>query len=271
VPAPVSQPRRPVGCTDDVGEQYSCEHAVGLGAMTDAGEELLDLIENEIGITEIRDVIRPRQLDQLGGGSASVACSILVGAVRRPGRTGSSSAVRASFTKCRQNSVRAASSGLKRLDGSRPASTASVAQRLAALPKACRCDTPSTRPVSAEVCAAVATNEYGQGRPAYIARLPKRGKSRAFDPQMGGGPRAAAGCWSRTAAGSRRPPDGEEPAAPETGDVSSSTGGGAVARLLYAVPASRRKSEVPPLMHVLPLRATSTSAVASRRATARSS
>src|SRR5207244_646096 len=45
-PAPVSELARLCCGADDVREEHRCEHAVGLDRLTDAGQELLDLVQD---------------------------------------------------------------------------------------------------------------------------------------------------------------------------------------------------------------------------------
>jgi hypothetical protein len=42
---------------DDVGEHHRREHAIGLRSFTDAGEELLDLVEESLAVTDEVEVV----------------------------------------------------------------------------------------------------------------------------------------------------------------------------------------------------------------------
>ena len=70
-PAPVAELARPLGRADDVGEQHRGEHAVGLGAGRDAGQELLDLVERSRPVADPRQVVVARQLDERAPGICS--------------------------------------------------------------------------------------------------------------------------------------------------------------------------------------------------------
>src|SRR6266542_532231 len=64
-PGAVAELRDPVGRAHDVGEEHGSEYAVGLRATPDAGEELLDLVEERFLISHPRDVVRAGQLHEL--------------------------------------------------------------------------------------------------------------------------------------------------------------------------------------------------------------
>ena len=64
-PAPVAELGRLLGRADDVREEDRREHAVGLRPAARAGQELLDLVDNRIGITGPQRVRVSRQLDEL--------------------------------------------------------------------------------------------------------------------------------------------------------------------------------------------------------------
>ena len=60
----VADARGELGRSDDVGDQYGGEHAIRVVCRLHAGEELLHFIENRILITNPRQMIVARQLDQ---------------------------------------------------------------------------------------------------------------------------------------------------------------------------------------------------------------
>ena len=76
-PAPVAEPRRLLGRADDVGEEDGCEHAVRLGPSAGAGQELLDLVYDLVGVPRPERVGISGQLDEfrarnLGGDPAAL-------------------------------------------------------------------------------------------------------------------------------------------------------------------------------------------------------
>src|SRR5262249_26067496 len=66
-PAPIAERERTFRRADDVGEQDRREHAIGFGR-TNAGEELLDLVDDRGAVAYRRDVVLPGQLDELRAG-----------------------------------------------------------------------------------------------------------------------------------------------------------------------------------------------------------
>ena len=44
---------------DDVGEHHRSEHAIGLRRFSDAGEELLDFVEESLAVTDEVEVVAP--------------------------------------------------------------------------------------------------------------------------------------------------------------------------------------------------------------------
>src|SRR5215207_5435521 len=48
---------------DDVGEQNGCQYPVGAGPRTNAGDELLDLVEHRVGISDPVKVIGTGEFD----------------------------------------------------------------------------------------------------------------------------------------------------------------------------------------------------------------
>ena len=84
-PAPIAHFNRRTGGVDDIREQDRREHTVGLGAMPHTGEELLDLVEDRVGITDKGDVIDPRQFDVLRArDSLGHVSAVLDGKLRSP-------------------------------------------------------------------------------------------------------------------------------------------------------------------------------------------
>ena len=80
-PASVAQRAAAVSVdADDVGEEHGGEHALGLGMPAHAGQELLDLVEDRLGVVEVRQVVCSGQLDQLRARESSGPCS---GCLRR--------------------------------------------------------------------------------------------------------------------------------------------------------------------------------------------
>src|SRR5581483_7051623 len=65
-PATVTLSRRVLGGADDVGEEHRGEHAVGPGRPPGSGEELLDLVQERIRISEEDDVVVSGELDEHG-------------------------------------------------------------------------------------------------------------------------------------------------------------------------------------------------------------
>jgi len=59
-PSSVSEATGALSRSHDVGEQHGGEDAVMLGRRANAGEEFLDLIENRIRISDVRQVIDAR-------------------------------------------------------------------------------------------------------------------------------------------------------------------------------------------------------------------
>jgi hypothetical protein len=59
-PAPVPQPAGAFGGGDDVGEQHRGQHPIGLGSPTGTGQELLDQIQGELGLSPRPASRRPR-------------------------------------------------------------------------------------------------------------------------------------------------------------------------------------------------------------------
>ena len=67
-PATVAELGRAFGGAHDVGEQHGRQHPVRLGAAAHAGEELLDLVEDRVGVAHEGQVIVARELDVLRAG-----------------------------------------------------------------------------------------------------------------------------------------------------------------------------------------------------------
>jgi hypothetical protein len=66
-PGAVAEPRSELGRAEG-GEQHRGEHAVGLGTAADAGQELLDLVQDRRRVTRPHHVIGAWQLDEPGAG-----------------------------------------------------------------------------------------------------------------------------------------------------------------------------------------------------------
>ena len=64
-PAPVAELGRQLRRADQIREEHGREHAVRLGAVPDAGHELLDLVEHRVLVADPRQVVVARQLDVL--------------------------------------------------------------------------------------------------------------------------------------------------------------------------------------------------------------
>ena len=64
-PAPVAELGRALGRADDVGEEHGREHAIRLGPGPDAREELLDLVDDRVGIARPDEVLVAGELDEL--------------------------------------------------------------------------------------------------------------------------------------------------------------------------------------------------------------
>src|SRR5262249_43982075 len=64
-PAAVAQLGGAVGGIDDVGKQHGREDAIVLGIATRPGDELLDLVDDGVGVADPGRVIRARELDVL--------------------------------------------------------------------------------------------------------------------------------------------------------------------------------------------------------------
>jgi hypothetical protein len=62
-PAAIAEARGLLRRADDVREQHGGEHPVGLGAVPHAREELLDLVEDRVGVLPPGHVVLARQLD----------------------------------------------------------------------------------------------------------------------------------------------------------------------------------------------------------------
>ena len=52
-PAAVAELGRPLGRANDVGEQYRGQDPGRRGARPDAGEELLDVLEDQLGVSQV--------------------------------------------------------------------------------------------------------------------------------------------------------------------------------------------------------------------------
>src|SRR5262249_49318454 len=72
-PAPVAELRCAAGRVDDVREEQRRQHAVRVGNRADAGEELLDLVEQLVDAADPRDVIVAGKLDETCTGD--LACN----------------------------------------------------------------------------------------------------------------------------------------------------------------------------------------------------
>ena len=69
-PAAVAKGRRLLSRSDDVGKQHGSEHAVGLNGVADSGEQLFDLVEDDICVTDPGVMVRPWQFDVVRPGDA---------------------------------------------------------------------------------------------------------------------------------------------------------------------------------------------------------
>jgi hypothetical protein len=63
-PPMVAERRRPLGGADDVREQHRGQHPFEVGTAPLAGEELLDVVEQRLGVTDPEHVVRAGELDQ---------------------------------------------------------------------------------------------------------------------------------------------------------------------------------------------------------------
>jgi hypothetical protein len=68
-PGAVPDDRDRRGGVHDIREEDRCQDAIRLGATANAGEELLDFIEERIGVTDPREVIRAGKLHEPGTGN----------------------------------------------------------------------------------------------------------------------------------------------------------------------------------------------------------
>ena len=71
VPSPVPHRRCCLRRSDDVGKQDRCEHPVGVDGRAAAGNELLDLGDDAVGVAEEGDVVNAVKPDKPGCGNAS--------------------------------------------------------------------------------------------------------------------------------------------------------------------------------------------------------
>lgn len=92
-PVAIAELRGAGGRADDVGERHGREHAVVLARRPGPGEELLDLVDDRVGVAEHRQVVgalelhQPRVRDPLGHVPGSLdGCDPLGGAVQDQGR-----------------------------------------------------------------------------------------------------------------------------------------------------------------------------------------
>src|SRR5262249_9813903 len=67
-PAAIAQGRGLLGGADDVGEEDRGEDAVRLGAVPHPGQELLDLVEDRVGVLTPGHVVVSREFHELGSG-----------------------------------------------------------------------------------------------------------------------------------------------------------------------------------------------------------
>jgi hypothetical protein len=70
LPGSIANGARVLGGPDDVGEQDGGEHPLAFGWRPDPGQELLHLVENRVGVAEVRQVIRALELHELCTGNA---------------------------------------------------------------------------------------------------------------------------------------------------------------------------------------------------------
>ncbi len=63
-PLAVAELDRPLGRADDVREEDRREHAIDAGSPADAGQELLDLVEDRVLVSDERKVVDPGKLDE---------------------------------------------------------------------------------------------------------------------------------------------------------------------------------------------------------------
>ena len=66
LPAPVTDPRRVFGRTDEVGEHHGCEHPVGRVRGELSGHEPLDRVEQRPAVTRVEQAVLTREPDGLG-------------------------------------------------------------------------------------------------------------------------------------------------------------------------------------------------------------
>jgi hypothetical protein len=64
-PAPVPEAGGPLGGAGDIGEQHGRQHPPGPGGSVDAGEELLDVVQGELGCLPDEQRVGSWKLDQL--------------------------------------------------------------------------------------------------------------------------------------------------------------------------------------------------------------
>ena len=65
LPCAIADRAGTLGRLDDVGKQHRREDAVVLGGRPDAGQELLDLVEDRARVAEIGKMVHPRELHEL--------------------------------------------------------------------------------------------------------------------------------------------------------------------------------------------------------------
>ena len=71
-PAAVADPGGELGRADDVGEQHGGQHPVDLDGVH-AGQELLDLGDDGVGVAEVEEVVVAGQLDESGARESGAA------------------------------------------------------------------------------------------------------------------------------------------------------------------------------------------------------
>ena len=67
-PRAVADLGRALGRADDVGEQDGRQHPLGRAGGARAGDELLELVHERVGVVEEDDALAARQLDEAGAG-----------------------------------------------------------------------------------------------------------------------------------------------------------------------------------------------------------